>query len=202
MKPQNQGQSQNQVNPGTPKQTCKRCFGPHALHECKWTPNACFTCGQVGHKVSECKNPTLKNVFCYNCTQRGHLYSECKERKDEPRNRFGKGKTNARVFALQHEETPTVDTFAGTLLIASVPAYTLIDTGATHSCMTEDFMNTCGLTADVFPDLAMCINTPLGPGSMMTRVVKSVDVVIEKSHMPTDMLVLLMSNFNVILGMN
>ena len=106
------------------------------------------------------------------------------------------------MFALQHEETPTVDTFAGTLLIASMPAYTLIDTGATHSCMTEEFMNTCGLTADVFPDLAMCINTSLEPGSMMTHVVNSVDVVIEKLHMPTDMLILPMSDFDVILGMN
>ena len=68
--------------------------------------------------------------------------------------------------------------------------------------MAKEFMNTCGLTADVFPDLAMCVNTPLGPGSMMTRVVKSVDVVIEKLNMPTDMLVLPMSDFDVILGMN
>ena len=62
------------------------------------------------------------------------------------------GKPVARVYAIRYEEAPTVDTFAGTLSIASHPAYTLIDTGATHSCMTEEFMNVCGLSAGVVPD--------------------------------------------------
>ena len=63
-------------------------------------------------------------------------------------------------------------------------------------------MNACKLHVEVIPDLAMCINTPLGSGSMITKIVKSVDVVIEDIHMPIDMLVLPMSDFEVVLGMN
>ena len=49
------------------------------------------------------------------------------------------------MFALQYEEAPTIDTCAGTFLFASYSAYALVDTGATHSCMSEDFNSTCEL---------------------------------------------------------
>ena len=39
----------------------------------------------------------------------------------------------------------------------------------------------------------MCISTPLGPESCMSRVVKDVDVVVEDTSMPVDMLVIPMS---------
>ena len=62
-----------------------------------------------------------------------------------------RGKPNAWIFALQYEKAPTVDTFAGEFLIASHPAYVLIDTGATHSCMSKHFMHVCGLSAKKYP---------------------------------------------------
>ena len=78
----------------------------------------------------------------------------------------------------------------------------MIDTDATHSYLSEEFLSSCGLNVEMMPNVAMCVNTPLGSSSMTTRVVKSVDVVVEGLHMPTDMLVLSMSDFDVILGMN
>ena len=113
-----------------------------------------------------------------------------------------RGKPNTRIFGLQYEEAPTVDMFAGEFLIASHPAYVLIDMIATHSCMSEHFMHVCGLSAENIPDLAICINTPVGPNCMMTRIVISVDVLVENLHMPVDMLILPMSNFDIILDMN
>ena len=83
-----------------------------------------------------------------------------------------KDKRNAQIFSLQYEEAPTVDTFAGKFSVASYLAYVLIDTGATHSCMSEHFIHVCCSTAENIPDLAMCINTSLGPGSLMTRIIK------------------------------
>ena len=96
------------------------------------------------------------------------MYSECPERKNGSNNKFRKGKMNARVYAMQHEEAPTVDILAGTLLITSHSAYALIDIGATRSCISEEFMNACELHAEVIPNLVMCINTPLSSGSMIT----------------------------------
>ena len=120
------------------KGKCDRCLGPHTPQECKWKLGACFTCGQVGHRVAECKNPILRNVFCFHSTQRGHLYSKCPERKNNHNGRNGNGKPGPRVFALRYEEAPTIDTFASTFSIASLSAYALVDTGAAHSCMSEE----------------------------------------------------------------
>ena len=156
----------------------------------------------MGHRVAECKNPILRNVFCFHCTQRGHLYSECPERRNNHNGRNGNGKPGPRVFALRYEEAPTIDTFAGTFSIASLSTYALVDTGATHSCMSEEFRNVSGLPVKVVSNVAMCVNTPIGPGSFVTKVVESVDVVVESCNMPVDMVVLPMSDFDVVLGMN
>ena len=88
------------------------------------------------------------------------------------------------------------------ITVASQSVYALIDTGATHSCVSEDFLLANGLSAELIPNVAMCVNTPLGSSSLTTRVVKPIDVVIEGLHMPIDMLVLSMSDFDIILGIN
>ena len=95
-----------------------------------------------------------------------------------------------------------MDTFVGTLSIASHLAYALVDTGATHTCMSEEYMSACGLKPEVVTDSIMCVSTPLGSESCMSKVVKDVDVVVEDTSMPVDMLVIPMSDFDVVLGMN
>ena len=80
------------------------------------------------------------------------------------------------------------------LLVASHPACALIDTGATHACMFEEFPIECGLVPEVISDAIIHVSTPLGPGSSMFRVIKSVDVIVQDVSLPIDMLVLPMSD--------
>ena len=40
-------------NDEEPTPECKHCFGPHDASLCKWTPEACFSYGQVGHRSSK-----------------------------------------------------------------------------------------------------------------------------------------------------
>ena len=95
-----------------------------------------------------------------------------------------------------------IDTFVGTFSIASRSAYALVDTGATHSCMFEEFRIACGLNVEVIPDVSMYVNTPLSPGSLVTKVAKPVDVLVKGCNIPIDMLVFPMSDFDVVLCMN
>ena len=86
-----------------------------------------------------------------------------------------KDKTGARVFALQYEqEAPTVDTFAGMISIAFCSIYALVDTGASHSCISEECVLACDLTTETLPNVDMRISTPLGLGSVITKVVRLV----------------------------
>ena len=106
------------------------------------------------------------------------------------------------MFGLQYEEAPTVDTFAGMLSIDSRPVYALVDMGATHSCISNECVFECGLSSEVLSEFSLCVSTPLGLGTSLRKVVKSVDMEIEGLHMPIDMLVLPMLDFDVVLGMN
>ena len=48
-----QGQSSFSGRPNNSRRPrCDKCMGPHEVKDCKWKDGACFTCGQVGHKVS------------------------------------------------------------------------------------------------------------------------------------------------------
>ena len=78
----------------------------------------------------------------------------------------------------------------------------LIDTGATHSCICEDFMSACELNPEVLSSSVISVTSPLGSNSWTSDIVKSVDVVIDEMYMPIDMLVLFMSDFDVIFGMD
>ena len=60
----------------------------------------------------------------------------------------------------------------------------------------------CGLNIKVIPNVAMCINTPLGPSSLVTKVVESINVLVGGCNMPVDMLVFPMLDFDVVLGTN
>ena len=95
-----------------------------------------------------------------------------------------------------------MDTFAGNMIISSCDAYVLVDTGAIHAYISEDFLSVCGLVPEFVKDSIMFVNTPLGDGEKLTRICRAVDVVIDDVHMPMDMLVLPISDFDVVLGMN
>ena len=66
--------------------------------------------------------------------------------------------------------------------------------------MLKEYRNTCALPIEVLSDIEMCVSKPLAPGSLLIRVVKSANVIVENNCMPVDMLVLPMSDFDVVLG--
>jgi len=45
----------------------------------------CRNCGGLGHKSSECKQPSLRAKFCHNCGEEGHNAEEC----DKPVEKLG-----------------------------------------------------------------------------------------------------------------
>ena len=81
-------------------------------------------------------------------------------------------------------------------------AFCLINTGAMHTCIAEDFMNSCGLNSIALPEDSIHVSTPLGKGAILTKLCRDVDVLVFDTHLPIDMFVLPISDFDVILGMD
>ena len=88
------------------------------------------------------------------------------------------------------------------MLVLTYDAYVLVDTGAMHAYISEEFMLVCGLVPKIVNDYMMFVNTPLHSGSILNKICMNADVVIYAIHMLIDMLVLPIFNFNDVLGMN
>ena len=80
-------------------------------------------------------------------------------------------------------------------------AYVLVDMGAMHVYISEKFMSACSLT-HVIANSVMHVSMPFGCESMMINLCRSVDVLLEEVHMSIDMLAMLISDYDVVLGLN
>ena len=89
----------------------------------------CFKCGLPGHRSRKC--PHNQTQLALPSNARGN---------NLPRNNnarpYGRGQAN-NIYLNEAQDQPA--TVMGTLLVNSVPAVVLFDTGASHSFISEDF---------------------------------------------------------------
>ncbi|XP_022870382.1 uncharacterized protein LOC111389675 [Olea europaea var. sylvestris] len=112
-KNKNSGQFKKQTLVGQSSNPPSQCSKCNKLYKgkCLYGRYACYKCGQPGHVVSSC--PSIKKL---------------EQEK--------KGKV--RVFALTHDEAAqNSDIIAGILFVSGTPVYVLIDSGATHSFISN-----------------------------------------------------------------
>ena len=64
------------------------------------------------------------------------------------------------------------------------------------------FMTVCGLIPEVLTDCVCSVSTPLGASFVLSKVCRNVEVLVSGVCLPIDMLVLPISDFDVVLGMN
>ncbi|KAL5547177.1 hypothetical protein UlMin_006864 [Ulmus minor] len=113
----------------------------------------------------------------------------------------GKGTINA-MMSHGDTESPTGHAaIEGMIIISNSWARALFDTGASHSFISELFVNALGLEIQPFyPPLALM--TPMGGHALVSFVCKSCVVMIESHRLLVDLIVLPMTQFDVILGMD
>ncbi|XP_022865430.1 uncharacterized protein LOC111385281, partial [Olea europaea var. sylvestris] len=141
-----------------------------------------------------------KNV-CYRYGQEGHFASDCKAYPPKKDNEQGR-KVKAKVFALTREEaTEDPNVMAGILSISELPAYVLIDSGATHSFISTAFIAK-SRTACEKSDSVLEISIPSGRILNTNQIARAVKLVMEGKEFVADLHLLDMKDFDVILGMD
>ena len=89
----------------------------------------------------------------------------------------------------------------GVILLSSCPAFVLFDTGATHSFVASQFVkrnkiiNTSG-------DMEWHVSTPMGKTMITTEMCKSCKLEIGGRTLLANLIILEMSGYDVILGMD
>ncbi|XP_073314710.1 uncharacterized protein [Primulina huaijiensis] len=148
----------------------------------------CPKCGKP-HK-GEC---LVGSGRCYRCKEMGHTAQKCPLSYD-------KRKVQGRIFTMTKEGThPDSSVISGNMLISSKEALTLIDTGATHSFMSEVFMHSLSREPTVMP-LHFTIMLSSGDEICPTSILKAFPVQMGTRLLYVDFIVILMVAFDVILG--
>ena len=80
-------------------------------------------------------------------------------------------------------------------------ASVLVDTEASHSFISASFASALGLEISTL-DLPLCVDTPVGGRVLLDRICRDCDLTISERTFIFDLIVLEMSVFDVILGMD
>ena len=155
-KPGGQPPKQNQGQSETSRQTreCKTCGKTHA-GICNKAGITCYKCNQKGHFANECQKVA---VSCFKCGKVGHLARNCKtvvparsvvSTTNPVRNMATEvipytpqaSQAQSRTFNMNMKEAiQNPDVVAGTLFVNSTKVKVLIDSGATKSFISEEFV--------------------------------------------------------------
>ncbi|XP_073275430.1 uncharacterized protein [Primulina huaijiensis] len=131
----------------------------------------------------------------HKCGGVGHIAINCTQSS-------GKGRVQGRVFSLTKERiNPDSSIISGTILISGKVATTLIDTGATHSFISEQFMHSLGL-ALIGEIVHFSIVFPSGDYIHSSSVIRACPVQVDEELLNADLIVIPMIEFDVILGMD
>lgn len=154
---------------------------------------ACLKCGK--NHVGDCLKGTR---VCYFCKKRGHVAKNC------PKKTEAGAKVAARVYTVTQEnanqENATV--LRGNFLIQGSIAYTLIDSGVTHSFISRSWLSGLRILPDTLANVYEV--TLLSGDIMMYRdIVRGCELMVgDPKKITTDLVALSMKDFDVILGTN
>ena len=131
---------------------------------------------------------------------RGSGFSSGRSGKNGDRGK-GKGTMNAMMSHGDTEGPTGHAAIEGMIIISNSWARALFDTGASHSFISELFVNTLRLEIQLFcPPLILM--TPMGGHALVFSVCRSCVVMIESHRLLADLIVLPMTQFDVISGID
>ncbi|XP_073152911.1 uncharacterized protein [Henckelia pumila] len=130
---------------------------------------------------------------CYRCKKPGHVVFDCPLRAMP---------TQGRVFVMKAEEAdPDTMLVTGRILVAGVATRGLLDSGATHSFISEAFTRKQSIDCE---DLigGFTVTIPSGEELSTRRMVRNLELLLQGQSVVADLIVLPMPEFDLILGID
>ncbi|XP_043721170.1 uncharacterized protein LOC122668700 [Telopea speciosissima] len=188
------------ANPST-KVSDSTSTAPSSVAEYK-----CFTCGQMGHTSRTChhKRPMLPPRQPAGRPQ-GRVYSvtvsEAKANQAVVTGNFLNSSLIVNFNHYCHAYIIIKSWHIGTILICDHPAYTLFDTGATHSFVSPSFAKRIGVLPKSLSE-GLAVSTPTGSRIDLNTLYEPCAVRIAGRIVNAHLILLDMTDFDVILGMD
>ena len=111
-------------------------------------------------------------------------------------------RTQARVYAVTQQDADAApDVVTSIISILDHDAYTLVDTGSTHSFASKHFLDRFQIETQPLEG-RMRVSLPVGDPLFTDRVVRDSRVLIGGQEFPADLVALNMRDFDVVLGMD
>ena len=159
---------------------CPKCKRRH-VGECR-TGTGYYTCGQEGHYARNCPMQSNKMALPAPAPQ---------------------GRPNARVYSLNEGDVTAgpSTSVSGQLSVSNLSLYTLIDSGATHSYIASRLCDKLEGNRKIFSTPFITI-TPTRDVYQSTTWYKDVPIKVQEYVMYANLIVIDMTDYDVILGMD
>ncbi|KAI3822129.1 hypothetical protein L1987_09710 [Smallanthus sonchifolius] len=183
---------------------CKKCGREHT-GECRLRSNLCFKCGKTGHYSRDCP----QHFKCYYCGDVGHLSRECqKPRMGEagkgkgPERKEERPRAETHAYALtQDQARADPDVASGMFILDNTFVSVLFDSGVSKSFISATFCKRVKYTVSKL-ERAFSVETAEGRTARVTDVVDNSTIKIEGHRFPIRLFVMVLGEFDVVLGMD
>ncbi|GJZ54613.1 putative nucleotidyltransferase, ribonuclease H [Tanacetum coccineum] len=191
------------------KTPCKKCHKTH-LGECQANLPGCYKCGALNRMSKDCKK---QMIICYNCNQLGHKSNECPNPKtieakplklvtEEKVEKAEVLNLKARVYMMAAEEEKVVhDVVTGTILVNSMPACMLYDSGASVSFVSHEFSKNLTTPLNKLPFL-LEVEIADSKVVIVSNVFRNVEIEIDDSIFKIDLIPIMLGVFDIMIGID
>ncbi|GJX65496.1 putative reverse transcriptase domain-containing protein [Tanacetum coccineum] len=177
------------------KTTCKKCHKTH-LGVCRANLSGCYKYGTLNHMSKDCKKPM---ILCYNYNQLGHKSNEypnpkaieakpLKSIKEEKVEKARIPNPTDRVYMKATEEDKVgCDVIIGTILVNSLPARVLYDSGASVSFVSFEFSKNLSAPPNKLP-FPLEVEIAGKKIVVVSKVYRDVEIEIDDSSFKIDLI--------------